>query len=213
MRFAFTLIELIVSIVVIGLAFSAIPLMLQQESKLETQSIRQEAVMIAVTKAGNIFSYAWDEAIASQRENRIRDKVLDVLNGSKIYNRKDINSTLRVGHFRGDTRRSFYQNKIFASENLNLDINDTIPDDMDDLVGEISISGGTTGEHEYKDIYKIVTKMSYVYDNNLSKTSTTSTNIKEFNIVVKDNSGNTIISITAFSTNIGQQDLLIRSWK
>jgi len=214
MKLGFTLIELIVSIVVIGLAFSAIPLMLQQESNMEIENIKQEAVMIAFIKAGNILSYAWDEKIAEQRKLGVKDKVLDVINGNSGYDRyPDINSTHRIGHFKGDSRRSFYTNQIFASVELQMDINDIIPDDMDDLVGETNISGGTTSEHEYKNIYNITTKMRYVEDNNLSKVSETSTNIKEFNVSVKDSNGKLITTITAFSTNIGQQDLLIRSWE
>lgn len=214
MKQAFTLIELIISIVVIGLAFSAIPLMLKQESEMEIENIKQEAVMMATIKAGNILSFAWDEAIAEQRELGIKDKVLDVKNGIFDYNRyPDINSTHRIGHFKGESRRSFYANILFASTNLQMDANDTIPDDMDDLVGDIFISGGSTGMHEYKDIYKITTTMHYVQDYNLSIESENSTNIKEFTVTVKDSSGKLITSITAFSTNIGQQDLLIRSWE
>ncbi|WOE70607.1 type II secretion system protein [Hydrogenimonas thermophila] len=214
MKQAFTLIELIISIVVIGLAFSAIPLMLQQESKIEIENIKQEAVMIAIIKAGNILSYAWDEAIAEQRDLGVKDKVLDVKNGLSNYDRyPDINSTYRIGHFKGDSRRSFYANQIFASEKLQIDTNDTIPDDMDDLIGDIFVSGDSTNEHEYKDIYKITTTMRYVQDYNLSIPSNNSTNIKEFTVTIKDSKENIITSITAFSTNIGQQDLLIRSWE
>jgi len=214
MKIGFTLIELIISIVVIGLAFSAIPLMLQQESKIEIENIKQEAVMIAISKAGNILSFAWDEAIAEQRELGVKDKVLDVKNGLPNYNRyPDINSTHRMGHFMGESRRSFYPNQIFASVELQMDANDTIPDDMDDLVGEISISGGTVSKSDYKDIYKIYTTMHYVQDYNLSIQSKTSTNIKEFTVTVKDSNGKLITSITAFSTNIGQQDLLVRLWE
>jgi prepilin-type N-terminal cleavage/methylation domain-containing protein len=212
MKSAFTLIELIISIIVIGLAFKAIPLLLQQESKMEIENIKQEAVMLAIIRAGNIFSYAWDEAIAEQKDQKY--KVLDVKNGNSIYNRyPDINSTYRIGHFKGESRRSFYPTQIFASDALQKDLNDTIPDDMDDLVGEITISGGITGEDEYKDIYSITTEVHYVEDNNLSTISENSTNIKEFNVTVKDSNGKLITTITAFSTNIGQQDLLIRSWE
>ena len=212
MKSAFTLIELIISIIVIGLAFKAIPLLLQQESKMEIENIKQEAVMLAIIRAGNIFSYAWDEAIAEQKDQKY--KVFDVKNGNSIYNRyPDINSTYRIGHFKGESRRSFYPTQIFASDALQKDLNDTIPDDMDDLVGEITISGGITGEDEYKDIYSITTEVHYVEDNNLSTISENSTNIKEFNVTVKDSNGKLITTITAFSTNIGQQDLLIRSWE
>jgi len=215
MKFAFTLLELTVSIVVIGLAFSAIPLMLQQESKMEIENIKQEAVMVAIIKAGNILSYAWDDAIAKQREFGINDKVLDVKNGISKYDRypPDTNSTYRMGHFKGESRRSFYTNKIFASVNLQMEANDTIPDDMDDLVGETYISGDTTSEHEYKDIYKISTTMRYVQDYDLSIPSSNSTNIKELTVIVKDSNENIITSLTTFSTNIGQQDLMIRSWE
>ena len=205
MKLGFTLIELIVSIVVIGLTFSAIPLMLQQESKMEIENIKQEAVMIATIKAGNILSFAWDEAIAKQRELGIKDRVLDVKSSLFSYDRHpDINSTHRIGHFRGKSRRSFYVNQIFASAKLQMDVNDTIPDDMDDLVGETSILGGLTSKDEYKDVYKISTTMHYVQDYNLSIESENSTNIKEFTVTVKDSSGKLITSITAFSTNIAQ---------
>jgi len=61
MRHAFTLIELIVSIIVIGLAFSAISLILQQESKIEIENIKQEAVTIASTKARELFYLNWND--------------------------------------------------------------------------------------------------------------------------------------------------------
>jgi len=214
MKKAFTLIELIVSIIVIGLAFSTIPLILQQESKIKIESIKQEAVMIAATKAGNILSYAWDDAVAKQRELGVKDKVLDVKNSLFNYNRyPDVNSTRRIGHFRGESRRSFYINQIFASKSLQMEASDIAPDDMDDLAGETSIADGAIGKHRYKDIYKISTTVRYVQDYNLSLESKASTNIKEFTITIKDSNDKLITSITAFSTNIGQQEFLIRSWE
>jgi len=117
MKQAFTLIDLIISIVVIGLAFSAIPLMLQQESNMEIENIKQEAVMIALIKAGNILSYAWDEKIAGQRELGVKDKVLDVKNSN--YNRyPDINSTHRIGHFKVRVADHFMQIKYLLQLNF-----------------------------------------------------------------------------------------------
>jgi hypothetical protein len=197
-----------------GLAFAAIPTILTHQSEQETFNIKQEAIMTAITKAGNIFSYVWDEQIASL-ENTEGSKVLDVTNGATAYNRyPDNTSSKRIGHFPGNNRRSFYTTIYYASSTLGMDANDAgLPDDMDDLIGTVTISGGTTSVHEFKDLYKLVTNIRYVQDTNVINPLTTGTsNIKEINISVQDSDGETIANIFGFSTNIGSQKLIIRSW-
>jgi len=103
------MIELIVSIVVIGITFMSVPLILTETSKNVETSFRQEAIMagITLTQVVNIMSYRWDENETNESVNGGYAKILDTSSSSAIAlncsNYAD--GRRRVGNFKGTFRR------------------------------------------------------------------------------------------------------------
>jgi len=60
-RKAATMIELVFTIVILGIAMVTIPTMLSNISKINELSINQEAILAGSTAIGNILTYKWDE--------------------------------------------------------------------------------------------------------------------------------------------------------
>jgi len=69
-RDGFTLIELIFSMVIIAIAFTVFPKILQLATKVSVQNLKEEAMYNAVAYIGLIKSTAWDE------NNTISDNIL-----------------------------------------------------------------------------------------------------------------------------------------
>ncbi len=215
---AFTLIELVVAIVVIGIAMMSVPLLLSQASKSNEFSINQEAILAATTKMDNILTYPWNETNSSGVL-----KVFDVTNGNINLSRyPDNNSTRRIGHFKEKYRRKFYDNITEANSTLGHDKGDEF-DDIDDFNGEyFSVQNGGTGD--YLKELNLSVGVYYISDNAnysqhpilnfpLSISSTTpTTNIKMIEVNVTDKNHNLITKLKAFSANIGSYELLYRTF-
>ncbi|WP_457594156.1 type II secretion system protein [Hydrogenimonas sp.] len=237
MRQGFSFIELLVSIVVIGIVFMSIPLILTETEKSNTFSIRQEAIMAGTTGIVNILGYRWDEADTNQTLNGGFAKVCDVTNGAVDLNRSDINR--RIGHFKGEYRRKFFDYTYLATPdpqgirpgitfatppaNLGSEVADGgQPDDIDDFNGaNSSVTGGAT--QDYKLDYTISSSVYYISDAFNYTGSPTPlawaipnsdagqmTNIKmvEINVTAAGES----VVLHAFSSNIGEYKILHRTY-
>jgi len=205
MKKAFTLIELIFSMVIIAIAFSVLPKILQLSIKSATTSLKEEALYNAVAYVGLIKSTAWDE------NNTKVDDVLLVSNGNSVY---DCNTTTgyRKGGMKG-SRNCFHKNYASA---LGSDGNSL--DDMDDFI--------TLNAKNYNGSrdYNLSISESYIDDINLSATqytivqNTASTNTKFITVTVEANKkgkvlGNTFVKIPFIAQNIGQIKINRRVWQ
>jgi len=81
---AFTLIELVISIVIIAIASVSLPMMLSSANKLEEQTINQDIFYKSTTVMNDIFNNSWDKI----PENTIR------ISDGVDLNTSDANSTL-----------------------------------------------------------------------------------------------------------------------
>ena len=214
---AFTLIELVVAIVVIGIAMMSVPLLLSQASKSNEFNINQEAILAGVTKISSILTYPWNETNSSGIL-----QVFDVTNGDSNLSRyPDNNSTRRIGHFKEKYRRKFYDNITEANSTLGHDKGNEF-DDIDDFNGEhFSVQNGGTGD--YLKELNLSVGVYYISDNAnysqnplnfpLSISSTVpTTNIKMVEVNVTDKDHHLITTLKAFSTNIGSYELLYRTF-
>jgi len=222
-RKGFTFIELVVAIVVIGIAMMSIPVMLSQATRSNEFSINQEVILATSTKIGNILSYPWDDKLVL---NTSVKPILDVTNGDSELNRYPNNtSTRRIGNFKANYRRKFDSNLTYASTVLgrSADTNTTSYNDIDDFNGAVEhITSGGTGD--YITDFNLSTTVGYIsdtatysssptlsFDLNTS-TVTPSTNLKIVEVKAKDSSGNVITTLRAFSANIGSYELLYRTF-
>ncbi len=149
-RKAFTLIELIISILVIGIALMSIPLFLSSSNKSDEFALEQESVLAAKTKIQNITSYKWDENSEESSTGKIR--ILDTHNGDNELQRFTC-PPLPLGFFCwmwnlffpqggmmgqaiGDGRREMFSSVTYPNIN---ETNHTNPNDIDDFNNEILI--------------------------------------------------------------------------
>lgn len=112
MKKAFTLIELIITIVIIGIAASALPTMIASANKLEEETINQDVFFKSITVITDIASRYWDVSIAAQDSAGNGAMVVNVQNTDR-----DLSLDTRPGSF-GRTEndfRKFYMPSVNAS--------------------------------------------------------------------------------------------------
>lgn len=118
MRKAFTLIELVISIVIIGIASATIPMMMSSANKLQAQTINQDIFFKSTTVMNDILSKYWDTNVGVQDNAGNGAMVVDTgtINDDVNLRRNGATAT-RIGSFaRGDYDfRRFYPAAVSAS--------------------------------------------------------------------------------------------------
>ncbi len=188
-RKGFTFIELVVSIVVIGIAFMSIPLLLSSSSKSDEFSVMQESVLMAKTKVQNITTYRWDENSLDPVTGKVY--ILDTHNSDSELQRFDssvcssypfpMNMMCMVfwsgfsasfpnggleGQIAGDGRRRMFNSPTYPNIS---EVNHTNPNDVDDFNGESITSlidqESTNLDYLKKDNFDLNVSVGYVSDN------------------------------------------------
>jgi prepilin-type N-terminal cleavage/methylation domain-containing protein len=208
MKKAFTLIELIFSMVIIAIAFSVLPKILQLSIKSATTSLKEEAMYNAVAYVGLIKSTAWDE------KNTEVDDILLVSDGDTSYKCNELTG-YRIGGMKG-SRNCFHTE--YASIPLGSESNDR--DDMDDFVTLTADNNNSSRD------YNLSVNESYIQDIALSATQYSNTplgdnkssNTKLIIVTVQTNKksktlGNAFVKIPFIAQNIGQIKINRRDWQ
>lgn len=193
-RFAFTLIELIFAIVIIGITVISLPTMTQVSSKNIENSLVQEAIFAASAELSQALSFYWDENSIETSNTLARVINLNFDNCDPI-------TKLRPGHINQAKHRRCLDDNTTTSFNaaggVITDLNDA--------------------EHTETSIYSAFTSDAdgYKQDYNSSLSLTTpylgSTEVKQVTVTITSNS-KTITSISAFSCNLGEIDYYSRSY-
>ena len=224
---AFTFLELIVTIVVIGIAMTAIPMLLVQNNKALEQNLEQEALYAASTKLAQVLSYKWDEASTTNTAGvaQTQSHILDIPPSADTDTEfaRIAGTRYRLGSFQLPGRRYMYSVETNASA-LGIDTNDlNISDDIDDPVSSSLIQADS--QDGYKTDYNVTTTVSYIIDTNdynqttinnyeLNQVTANRTNIKKVQIDVLKllPSGGTqaIFRLSSFSCNIGESPIFSR---
>lgn len=196
-RYAFSMIELIFAIVVIGITVISLPVMTEVNSKGLENALVQEVIFATSTVINQSTTYNWDE--------------MDDGNSSlsKVISTGDCNSStkLRIGHINGPNHRRCLDDTSVRPSTIGSDGGDL--DDIDDLNGTTSPLFFTNGlafvadAHGYKKNY--TTTISVKYDD-FGATTAASKNIKKITVLVKDTDGNNVTALSTFSANIGEAD-------
>ena len=195
MRRSFTLIELIFSMVIIALAFTVLPKVLQVSAKSSATTLKEEAMSNAMAMMGWIRVLAWDE------RNIQSDEILIPQEYEPIY-KCPVWEIYRAGGFAGSRN---CRNKLPASS-LGKEGDDF--DDIDDFAGYETNITNATGKRKYN----LKVDVSYVKDYNqtfLSQKASGSSDVKMVHIVVtplakKGALGGSFAKLTYFASNIGQ---------
>jgi hypothetical protein len=229
MRKATSLIELIIAIIVMGIAVMSLPMILTQTQNNDAIAMQQEAILSTKAKMGFITSYMWDENSWDAGANISR--ILDTTNSASADNAFDVNTTTdirRRGNFLADARRRLWDignarrnpftgvqpagiNDIsdFNSIDDNITLN---ANDMDYLFGitinaTVNYLTDTLAGGNYR------TNSSILFNFNTANTAANPTNIKMITLTTTSPTNSDInITLRSFASNIGQSKILKRVW-
>lgn len=194
---AFTLIELIFAIVIIGIAALSLPMMSQVISSGSEKSLTQEAIFIAFTEITKVTSSAWDE------NSRIgNDDYEHVIFATTTE--RDSNLSKRSGNvnilYNTDLARTIMPSTLGFDANDN---NGTVnrEDDIDDYIATGNATGSAGSTTGYKFQY---TKNITVSANGTFGTLAADPNIKRVQIEVNNSSnGNLLVRFYTYAFNTG----------
>lgn len=213
-RGAFTLIELIITIVIMAGIFSVIPKILSATSRSDRFATQQEALMQALSLTNLAAHLAWD---ANNSDH------LDILQTQSTNSALDCNTSIkfRRGSYVGPNGRMCMQPYSASALGNDGEADYTAYDDIDDFDGsDINVSGR----------YALRTHVTYLDDTIITEhtdkitidlssaaAATATTNIKKLKTTArysgKRGKPRNLGSFTYFSTNIGQISLANRSWQ
>ena len=217
MRRGFTLIELIITIVVMAGIFMVIPRILIATGKSDRFAIQQDALMQAVSLTQMASRMAWDEN---------NTEYIDILQTDSAAFACDTSVRFRPGSYLSANGR-MCTHSITATLPLGAESGEsdyTLYDDIDDFAGsEINIT------YKGSPKYRLTNSVEYLNDAIVSEDGTditidlsvagvsaTSTAIKRFSSKVryvgKRGRERNISSFYYYSTNIGQITLAQRNW-
>ncbi len=216
MRKALTLIELILSMVIIAIVFTVIPRLVQSMNQSTQTVIKEEAMYNAMAQIGAIINLPWDN------NNTQNPQILGVTNGDPAY---DCNATsgYRAGGFIGG-RNCIKPLGVNYNASTVIGKEDTQYNDIDDY-HDTNISADKNCSGVVKGLFKIGTTVIYVDDpsaignailNTVSKPVSQSSNTKR--VLVRVGYGpdsKQIGCITSFeyhSLNIGHIQINSRNW-
>ena len=209
MKRGMSLIELILSIVIMGMVVMTLPLLLLQTQSNVAFSLQQEAILAAKQTLGSILTYQWD--MRSYDANASYAYVLDVANGDSELDRNGTNQ--RVGHINAEGRRKFFLNATQATAiaNGNDDINN-----FNARTRALTVVENDARNLDYLMNLSLTSSVTYVNDAANYNGSTINftfdptiaggiTNIKTIAVNVRNNDSNeSIITLRAFAYNIGE---------
>lgn len=212
-----SLIELVFTIVIMGIVVMSLPLILTQVQRNDAFAMQQEAILAAKAKIGNILTYEWDHN--SYDSTASRSFVLDTTGADEL--RRVGTTNMRRGHILAESRRKFFDANTTASP---IASDGGYLDDIDDFNGTSNPLTVTAGENagtlDYIFDLNLTTSINYAEDNatyssngtlndftfNPNNAPATTTNIKVISVTVSGGDQN--ITLRAFTCNIGESSLL-----
>ncbi len=203
-----TLIELIFSMVIIALAFTVLPKILEVAGKSAKTTLKEEAMYNAVALMGLVRSLAWDE------NNTKTDQILTVSAGDGNYSCPYDGRFYRKGGFVGSRN---CKDKVGASS-IGGDDGESEPDDIDDLDGEKIPLANFHNTREYNASVEVFYVQDYDTQFSSSPPSGT-TNVKMVTIQVEvpntkqEVLGSSFAKLSYFASNIGQLRIFRVPWK
>lgn len=194
-RLAFTLIELIFAIVIIGISVISLPMMSQVIAKNTKGSMVQEAIYAASAELNQVVSYNWDE-------NSIEDNASISRVVWASSNECNNNTKRRVGHINQPYHRRCTDDNTSGVTSVKDNL-----DDLDDAAhGSAEIFDGDISRSGYKtDYYSSVSVSSSSFG------GASASNIKKVTINIFDEDEK-IVQLSTFSANIGEVDYYKRTY-
>jgi len=189
-RFAFTMIELIFAILVIGISVISLPTMTNITNKGIENNLVQEAIFAASAELMGSTSGYWDEKSMQDINTSPFSRVIDIDNDC------DVNTRLRAGHIAQPYHRRCLDSNVSSGLGQTTDDDIYSLDDAAHGYEDIFVDT-TTSANGYKQTYKSKVTVDL---------NTTDHNIKNITITIKDENNNIITLLRAKSANIGEID-------
>lgn len=220
MRKAASMIELVIAIVVMGIAVSALPMILTQSQRNNALSLQQEVIMATKTKISYILAYEWDEHSYDANASVSRVLETNATTASSAFNRIDANDTRRIGHVVADNRRRLWDPTsttgfpIAETNNAN-DIDDfhNVPEDKNitssdmDYIFTVTLSPTVDYIDDGSAVNYNASDINFTFD---TTGITGPTNIKMVKVTTTGPDINT--TLRAFACNIGESTIAKRQW-
>lgn len=215
MRRALTLIELILTMVIIGIVFTVIPRLIHAMNQTSKTAQQEEAMYNAVALMGAIINLPWDN------NNSQHDQILHVNSGNSAY---ECNTTsgYRIGSFIGG--RNCIEPSGIDYNATDLGLEDADINDIDDYTLPINADNNCS-RSAGKSLYSLTPVITYVDDpsasgnvelNLSSKGPSLHSNTKHVLVKVGYHAdhklGGCITAMEYHSFNIGQIHINSRSW-
>lgn len=194
-RLAFTLIELIFAIVIIGIAVVSLPVMAKITEKGIESNILQEAIFASSAQLMGISSGYWDARSVEDIAYSHMSRVIDI-NSSCDSNKSNPRYRLRVGHIAQPLHRR-------CVDDTNVSISATAG--IDTLASAVNALDGTLAFEDLNDATVTGERTGYKDDYMTDVNITTTGNIKIITITIKNDDG-PITRLSMQSANIGEID-------
>lgn len=208
-RSAFTLLEVIFAIVIMGIVVASLPVMMGSNQKGIDTTIIQEAIFGASAELNQALSYRWDE--------NSRDDASNPYGLSAVTETGDCNNTssssrfrLRPGHIHQPLHRRCVELSSTTPSNIGIEISDDgFADDVDDISTSSKPMFLNTGTASgYKQDFNSTFSISYtdMVDINASDKAA-----KYIEVTVTSKDGN-ITKLRSYTLNIGEVDFYKRTY-
>jgi len=230
---AFTMIELIFAIVIIGITMLSVPLLIVTDSETQQRNLVQEGIMITTTKVSQILTYPWDPQ-SSPAGGVISASQVVTTPAAPVGLDRVAGLDFRPGHFQLALRR--HMTPVNAERNATV-IGAVVPGattNLNDFDGTIVNLVGGAGALAYKNPYRLTTTVTYVsdaltannyntagitdlnFDYNLA-TAANTTNIKLIRVLADQQDPTTlvwtpVVQLSSYSCNIGETSLYKRRY-
>ncbi|MDD2369258.1 MAG: type II secretion system protein [Sulfuricurvum sp.] len=214
MRKGLTLIELILSMVIIGIVFTVIPRLIMSMNQSTQTTIKEEAMYDAMAQMGLIINLPWDN------NNTQNPQILNVNAGNPAYD-CNLTSGYRIGGFVGG--RNCIETTAYNAGPIGKE--DAESNDIDDYHDTNLTADKNCSSTLKKGLFAIGTTVLYVDDPAATGTAVLSTNPKAANqtsntkyILVRVGYGSDsqhkgcIASLQYHSFNIGNIQINSRNW-
>lgn len=212
-RFAFTLIELIFAIVIIGITVAAVPQMMFSNSRSVERGLMREAVFLASAEANRMLAFQWDTASvdASLTYARILDTGLSSSTNRVCFNPQDhdvdagmalpcstapyLTGVFPSGGIPYDKHRRFYNTVTVPADN-------GLIGGQADVVKPLDL----INTHGYKKSYSIGIQSGYANQPFGSAFSGAASDVKMVQITVTDTTvaGGDSVVLRTYAYNIGE---------
>lgn len=188
---AFTMIELIFAIVIIGISVISLPMMIQATGKSMENSLAQEAIFAASAQLNQVLSYKWD--INSQETAGELSKVVPTTATA------DCNTSNGGAQRPGHVHRMCL-NTFTAGPTISTTVGDWL--DGRQATDENLSEGGAASQSGYKELYTMDIEVDFADFGDATKANH---NIKEVKITVKKGTADYVV-LRTYSANIGEAE-------